>query len=197
MGFFNELEGISSLSSCGSGSSSVVVVTITIIIIYLFLTILNQTFQYLKTINMIKAARDGHNVQIPHKHMNAPVVCTCGFLFFSYGTWLSPPIYEMLKGYAAQIPQASWLVWVLRSKYNSSFIGPHHSSYELQGVMVRDPGHQMGLSLQIQYWYYVPDQNMTFQTQGSHTSQMRKFKGISRVIKGSTAYFKGTFGKLL
>ncbi len=27
--------------------------------------------------------------------------------------------------------------------------------------------------------------------QGSHTSQMRKFKGISRVIKGSTAHFQG------
>ncbi len=31
--------------------------------------------------------------------------------------------------------------------------------------------------------------------QGSHTSQMRKFKGISRVIKGSTAHFQGYFWK--
>ncbi len=34
-------------------------------------------------------------------------------------------------------------------------------------------------------------------SQGSHTSQMRKLKGISRVIKGSTAHFHGYFGKLL
>ncbi len=31
--------------------------------------------------------------------------------------------------------------------------------------------------------------------QGSHTSQMRKFKGISKVIKGSTAHFQGYFWK--
>ncbi len=31
--------------------------------------------------------------------------------------------------------------------------------------------------------------------QGSHTSQMRKFKGISRVIKGSTAHVQGYFWK--
>ncbi len=31
--------------------------------------------------------------------------------------------------------------------------------------------------------------------QGSYTSQIRKFKGISRVIKGSTAYFQGYFWK--
>ncbi len=31
--------------------------------------------------------------------------------------------------------------------------------------------------------------------QGSHTSQMKKFKGISRVIKGLTAHFQGYFWK--
>ncbi len=31
--------------------------------------------------------------------------------------------------------------------------------------------------------------------QGSHTSQIRKFKHISRVIKGSTAHFQGYFWK--
>ncbi len=33
--------------------------------------------------------------------------------------------------------------------------------------------------------------------QGSHTSQMRKFKGILRVIKGSTAHFQGYFWKIV
>ncbi len=32
-------------------------------------------------------------------------------------------------------------------------------------------------------------------SQGSHTSQMRKFKGISRVIKASTTHFQGYFWK--
>ncbi len=32
--------------------------------------------------------------------------------------------------------------------------------------------------------------------QGSHTFQMMTFKGISSVIKGSTAHFQGYFGKL-
>ncbi len=31
--------------------------------------------------------------------------------------------------------------------------------------------------------------------QGSHTSQIRKFKGISRVIKGSIVHFQGYFWK--
>ncbi len=31
--------------------------------------------------------------------------------------------------------------------------------------------------------------------QGSHTSQMRKFKDISRVIKGQAAHFQGYFWK--
>ncbi len=31
--------------------------------------------------------------------------------------------------------------------------------------------------------------------QGSYTSQMRKFKGISRLIKGSTTHFQGYFWK--
>ncbi len=34
-----------------------------------------------------------------------------------------------------------------------------------------------------------------FIMQGSHTSQMRKFKGISKVTKGSTAHFHGYFWK--
>ncbi len=34
-------------------------------------------------------------------------------------------------------------------------------------------------------WHYL----------GSHTFQMMKFKGISRVIKGSTAHFQGYFWK--
>ncbi len=35
--------------------------------------------------------------------------------------------------------------------------------------------------------------NDEIQGQGSHTSQMRKFKGISRVIMGSTAHFQEYF----
>ncbi len=34
-----------------------------------------------------------------------------------------------------------------------------------------------------------------YSIQGSHTSQMTKFKGISRVIKGSTTPFQGYFWK--
>ncbi len=42
--------------------------------------------------------------------------------------------------------------------------------------------------------YHLSTLSACQDTQGSHTSQMRKFKGISRVIKGSTAHF---YGKLL
>ncbi len=33
------------------------------------------------------------------------------------------------------------------------------------------------------------------ESQSSHTSQMGKFKGMSRVIKGSTVHFQGHFWK--
>ncbi len=43
--------------------------------------------------------------------------------------------------------------------------------------------------------HIVLDLDWVFIIQGSHTSQMRKFKGISRVIKGSTAHFQVYFWK--
>ncbi len=41
------------------------------------------------------------------------------------------------------------------------------------------------------------NRELIWSLQGSHTSQMRKFKGISRVIKGSTAHFQGYFWKIV
>ncbi len=37
--------------------------------------------------------------------------------------------------------------------------------------------------------------SMSLLISGSHTSQMKKFKAISRVIKGSTTHFQGYFWK--
>ncbi len=51
------------------------------------------------------------------------------------------------------------------------------------------------------WWKYLKhSQIITIPTcvyQGSHTSQMSKSKGISRVIKGSTAHFQGYFWKTI
>ncbi len=40
---------------------------------------------------------------------------------------------------------------------------------------------------------YVVSHSVHVCKQGSHTSHMRKFKGILRVVKGSTAHFQGYF----
>ncbi len=51
--------------------------------------------------------------------------------------------------------------------------------------------HQLGPTLQVASLLQLGN------IQGSHTSQMRKFQGIWRVIKGSTAHFQVYFWKTL